>query len=123
MKYSYNYLVIKLTLLNFNNIKLTSLQENILNELSTDIDADKICKKFNIKRITLSKIIKTLGAKNLYFNGQLTSLGKKMVHYIKFRNETISAFLKLSNIKETDDIKNQMHHLDYKVIIALKNIC
>jgi hypothetical protein len=123
MKYSYNYLVIKLTLLNFNNIKLTSLQENILIELAKNTEPDNICNKFNIKRITLSKIIKTLNNKNLYSNNKTTMLGKEMVHYITFRNKTISTFLKSANIKESERIINQFRVLDYEIIIALKNCC
>ena len=102
--------------------KLTYLQENILIELNKTANAPFICKKFNIKPITLSKAIQSLVDKNMITDGVLTERGKKMVHYLEFRNETISLFLKKQRILITDELTKQMCALDYKIIIALRNL-
>ena len=112
-----------MTSLNFNEMKLTTLQENILLLLDLNVDHLIICRNLSIKYITLSKIIKTLQHKNLIIDNKLSEKGRKMVHYINFRNKTISSFLNKINIKETNEIFNQMRTLDYKIIIALKNLC
>ena len=112
-----------MTSLNFNEMKLTTLQENILLLLDLNVDHLIICRNLSIKYITLSKIIKTLEHKNLIIDTKLSEKGRKMVHYINFRNKTISSFLNKINIKETNEIFNQMRTLDYKIIIALKNLC
>lgn len=102
--------------------KLTYLQENILIELNKTVNALFICKKYGIKQITLSKTIQALTEKNLLIDGILTEKGKKMVHYLEFRNETISLFLKKHKILITEEINKQLCALDYKVIIALRNL-
>ena len=109
--------------LNFNAIKLTTLQENILILLNLNVNHQIICQNLSIKYITLSKVIKTLEDKNLIIDNKLSETGIKMVHYINFRNKTISSFLNKINIKETNEILNQMRMLDYKIIIALRNLC
>ena len=58
----------------------------------------------------------------MILNNCLTEKGKKMVHYLEFRNETILAFLKKNNIKYTNEIYNQLIKLDYKLIIAFRNL-
>ena len=102
-------------------IKLTTLQENILIEVSKTTNNPFICKKLSIKHITLTKAIQALTEKELFENQIVTEKGVKMVHYLEFRNETISLFLKKHNIENTDEIINQLSNLDYKVIIALRN--
>ena len=102
--------------------KLTQLQENILIELNKTVNAPFICKKFGIKPITLTKTIQVLTDKNLVANNALTEKGKKMVHYLEFRNETISLFLKKHKILNTTEINKQLCSLDFKLIIALRNL-
>jgi hypothetical protein len=48
---------------NITNIKLTSLQEEILLEYSKNTDYSYICKKLDIKPITLSKVLQSLKIK------------------------------------------------------------
>ena len=103
-------------------IKLTEFQEAILLELSKTNNLPFICKKLNIKPITLTKAIQILTEKEMLINNTLTEKGKKMVHYLEFRNETISLFLNKYNIPNTNEICNQLSKVDYKVIVALKNL-
>ena len=103
------------------DIKLTTLQENILIEVSKTTNNPFICKKLGIKPITLTKAIQALSEKELFENQMVTEKGQKMVHYLEFRNETIFLFLKKHNIENKDEIINQLSNLDYKVIIALRN--
>ena len=103
-------------------IKLTEFQENILLELSKTFNTAFICKKLNIKPITLTKTIQILSEKDMLKENTLTLKGKKMVHYLEFRNETISLFLNKYNIPYTDEIFSQLAKLDFRVIIALKNL-
>ena len=79
-------------------------------------------KNENIKAITLTKAIQSLTEKDILSNNTLTENGKKMVHYLEFRNETINLFLKKYKIIENENIINQMSKLDYKIIIALRNL-
>ena len=102
--------------------KITELQENILIELNKTYNIPFICKKINIKPITLTKTIQALTEKEFLLDNQLTEKGKKMVHYLEFRNETISLFLNKYNIPYTDEIFSQLAKLDFRVIIALKNL-
>lgn len=102
--------------------RLTTLQENILIELNKTFNTSFVCKKMNIKPITLSKSIQSLTNNNFIENNSLTLKGKKMVHYLEFRNETINLFLKKYKIIENENIINQMSKLDYKIIIALRNL-
>ena len=102
-------------------IKLTNLQENILIEVSKTANNPFICKKLGIKHKTLTKAIQALTEKELFENQIVTEKGVKMVHYLEFRNETISLILKKHNIENTNEIVNQLSKLDYKVIIALRN--
>ena len=111
----------KMSNLCFQQVKLTVLQENVLLLLDKNNATDLICKNLNIKLVTFFKIVQTLTDKKLIDNNKLTITGEKMVHYINFRNDTILTFLKIHNIKESNDIKNQMRTLDYKIIIALRN--
>lgn len=101
---------------------LTDLQENILIELNKTFNIPFICKKLNIKPITLSKAMKSLTEKELIANNELTHEGKKMVNYLNFRNDTILLFLNKININPTPEIVNQLGKLDHKVIIAFKNL-
>lgn len=101
---------------------LTDLQENILIELNKTFNIPFICKKLNIKPITLSKAMKSLTEKELIANNELTPEGKKMVNYLNFRNDTILLFLNKININPTPEIVNQLGKLDHKVIIAFKNL-
>ena len=103
-------------------IKLTDLQEIILLELSKTNNFPFICKKLDIKALTLTKAIQSLTEKDMLNNNTLTEKGKKMVHYLEFRNETISSFLSKYNIPNTNEINNQLTKVDYRVIIALKNL-
>ena len=102
--------------------KLTDLQENILIEISKTNNLPFICKKLSIKPITLTKAIQSLVEKEFILNQEITDKGKKMVHYLEFKNETISLFLKKHNIPSTNEIISQLNKLDYKIIIALKNL-
>ena len=103
-------------------IKLTELQETILLEISKTNNFPFICKKLNIKAITLTKAIQILTEKDMINNNVLTEKGKKMVHYLDFRNKTISSFFNKYNIPNTTEIYNQLAKVDYRVIIALKNL-
>ena len=102
--------------------KLTELQENVLIELNKTLNNPFICKKLSIKPITLTKAIQVLTEKGLITENTVTEKGKKMVHYLEFRNETISLFLKKHRILITNEINNQLCKLDYKIIIALRNL-
>ena len=102
--------------------KLTELQENILIEISKTVNFPFICKKLSIKPITLTKAMQSLIEKEFILNQEVTEKGKKMVHYLDFRNETISLFLKKHNIPNTTETISQLNKLDYKIIIALRNI-
>ena len=106
----------------FLKVKLTDLQENILIELNKTFNIPFICKKLNIKPITISKTIQVLTDKKLVENNQLTSEGKKMVHYLEFRYDTISSFLKKLNITPSIDNINQFSKLDFNTVISIKNI-
>ena len=53
---------------------------------------------------------------------QLTEKGKKMVHYLEFKNDTISLFLNKINIESTIENISQISKLDYKIIVALRNL-
>ena len=103
-------------------IKLTELQEIILLELSKTNNLPFICKKLNIKPITLTKTTQILSEKEMINETILTEKGKKMVHYLEFRNETISLFLNKYNIPNTSEIYNQLSKLDYRVIVTFKNL-
>jgi predicted transcriptional regulator len=106
---------------NITNIKLTSLQEEILLEYSKNTDYSYICKKLDIKPITLSKVLQSLKIKGLIDNNTITLQAKELINYLNFKNETIINFLKCSNIL-SDDLLKQMQNLDLKIIIALKNL-
>lgn len=115
-------MVIKLNQVEIFTIKLTPLQETIIEELEKTNNQQFICKKFNIKPITLSKTLQVLESKSLIYENKLTDKGKKMVHYLQFRNETIDYFLHKNHIEATNEILKQMRALDLKIIIALKNL-
>lgn len=102
-------------------IKLTPLQELVLIELNKTNNNPFICKKLGIKQISLTKTIQSLIQKNLYIDSSLTDDGKKMVHYLEFKNETISLFLKKHHLN-TEEYKDQLSKLDYKLIILLRNL-
>ena len=102
--------------------KLTDLQENILIELDKTFNTSFICKKLNIKPITLSKTIQSLSEKELISNNELTIDGKKMVNYLNFRNDTILSFLRKINVSPTPETISQMSKLNYRIIIAIKNL-
>ena len=102
--------------------KLTELQENILMELNKTVNMPFICKKLNIKPITLSKTIQLLNEKELMKNHELTAEGKKMVNYLNFRNDTILLFLNKIKLQPNEEYINQLGKLNYKIIIAIKNL-
>ena len=102
--------------------KLTELQENILMELNKTVNMPFICKKLNIKPITLSKTIQLLNEKELIKNNELTAEGKKMVNYLNFRNDTILLFLNKIKLHPNEEYINQLGKLNYKIIIAIKNL-
>ena len=102
--------------------KLTYLQENIIIELNKTSNIPFICKKLSIKAITISKAIQSLTEKNMVTDGILTEKGKKMVHYLEFRYDTISLFLKKLNITPSVEKINQFSTLDFNTIISIKNI-
>ena len=102
--------------------KLTELQENILMELNKTVNMPFICKKLNIKPITLSKTIQLLNEKELIKNNELTAEGKKMVNYLNFRNDTILLFLNKIKLQPNEEYINQLGKLNYKIIIAIKNL-
>ena len=101
--------------------KLTTLQENVLIELNKTYNTPFICKKMGIKPITLSKSIQSLMKYEFVTENDLTEKGKKMAHYLEFRNETILLFLNKHNIPKENDLIIQLSKLDYRLIIALKN--
>lgn len=103
------------------DLKLTELQEKVLLELMVTTNMPFICKKLNIKPISLTRALKSLETKNLVLESKVTSEGKKMAHYILFRNETISLFLAKHQISETPLITKSLRDLNYLVIIALRN--
>ena len=102
--------------------KLTELQEIILTELTKTFNSPFICKKLSIKPITFTKAVQVLTEKGMLENNTVTEKGKKMVHYLEFRNETISLFLKKNKITTTTEIISQLSKLDYKIIVALRNL-
>lgn len=102
--------------------KLTRLQEEILIELNKTFNVNFICKKLSLKQFTLSKTIQSLKQKELIEENTLTEKGKKMVHYLEFKNETISLFLTKTNLNDNTILKSQLATLDYKLIIALRNL-
>ena len=102
--------------------KLTRLQELILIELNKTFNAGFICKKLALNRFILSKSIGLLKQKELIEDDKLTDKGKKMVHYLEFKNETISLFLNRSNLPSDEVLTSQLTKLDYKLIIALRNL-
>ena len=103
-------------------IKLTELQETILIELNKTFNAPFICKKLNIKPITLSKTTQLLNEKGLIKDNELTLEGKKMVNYLTFRNDTILLFLNKLNVSPTPESISHLSKLDYKIIVAIKNL-
>ena len=111
-------MVIKLNSISIFDIKLTELQEKTLLELSKTTNFDFICKKLNLKAISLTSTIKALETKKLFSQNKLTEKGKKMVHYLNFRNETISLFLSVNN----NSANASLYKLDYKAIIMLRNL-
>ena len=104
------------------NTKLTELQENILIELNKTYNIPFICKKLSIKPITLTRTIQALTEKDFLKDNILTEKGKKMVHYLEFKNDTISLFLNKINIESTIENISQISKLDYKIIVALRNL-
>ena len=107
--------------LNITKIKLTDLQEKILIKYHNNPDFTVIYKELDIKPITLSKALQTLKFKGLIDEENITILGKEIVNYYLFRNDTISKFLEKSNI--TDEILfNELKRLDLKIIIAIRNL-
>jgi Mn-dependent DtxR family transcriptional regulator len=101
--------------------KLTTLQENILIELNKTYNTAFICKKMGIKPITLSKSIQSLTKCDFITENTLTEKGKKMAHYLEFRNETILLFLNKHHLPKENDLIVKLSKLDYKLIIALRN--
>ena len=91
-------------------------------ELNKTVNMPFICKKLNIKPITLSKTIQLLNEKELIKNNELTAEGKKMVNYLNFRNDTILLFLNKIKLQPNEEYINQLGKLNYKIIIAIKNL-
>lgn len=101
---------------------LTQLQENVLIEFDKTVNNSFICKKLDIKQITLTKTLKALMDKEFIIDNTVSDKGKKMVHYLNFRNETISLFLKKYQIEESPEILSQLKKLDLQIIIILRNL-
>ena len=101
---------------------LTKLQENVLIEINKTTNTPFIYKKLDIKPLTLTKTIQLLNQKGLLEDYNLTEKGKKMVHYLEFKNETISLFLNKYNIESNQEIESQLSKLDFKIIITLRNL-
>ena len=70
----------------------------------------------------MSKTIQVLSSNNFIQDNTITEKGKKMVHYLEFRNETISLFLKKYKLSENNEYINQLSKLDYKLIVTLRNL-
>ena len=102
--------------------KLTELQETVLLELHKTSNISFIRKKLNMHPITFTKAIQTLSEKGMLLDGSLTDKGKKMVHYLEFRNETILVFLNKYKIQTNNEIYTQLTRLDYKLIIVFRNL-
>lgn len=107
--------------LNVTKIKLTELQEEILLVYSEDTNYSFICKKLNIKPITLSKALQLLKIKGLIEDNQLTIVGKELKNYITFRNEVILNFMQFSKLTDKE-LALEMQKLDLKILIAIKNL-
>ena len=90
-------------------------------EYSKNTDYSSICKKLDIKPITLSKVLQSLKIKGLIDNNSLSIKANELINYLKFRNEIILNFLNNSNIL-SDELLKQMQNLDLKIIIAIKNL-
>lgn len=103
-------------------VELTTLQENVLIEYSKTTNQSFICKKLNIKQISLTKALQVLTSKGLIENNDLTLFGKQTINYLRFKSSTIKDFLTQSDIEYTQDMIDQLSKLDLKVIIAIKNL-
>lgn len=108
-------------LTNITKIKLTSLQEETLKEYNINSEYSYICKKLDIKPITLSKVLQSLKIKGLIDNGEITNLGKELLNYLSFRNETILKFMQISNLNDKE-LYQELQKLDLEIIIAIKNL-
>ena len=108
-------------LTNITKIKLTSLQEETLKEYNINSEYSYICKKLDIKPITLSKVLQSLKIKGLIDNGEITNLGKELLNYLSFRNETILKFMHISNLNDKE-LYQELQKLDLEIIIAIKNL-
>ena len=78
------------------------LQEETLKEYNINSEYSYICKKLDIKPITLSKVLQSLKIKGLIDNGEITNLGKELLNYLSFRNETILKFMHISNLNDKE---------------------
>ncbi len=103
-------------------IELTILQENVLIEFSKTTNQPFICKKLNIKQISLTKTLQALNMKGLIENDNLTSLGIETINYLRFKLDTIKSFLSKSNISANKEIIEQLSKLDFQIIVAIKNL-
>ena len=103
-------------------VELTVLQEDVLIEFNKTTNHQFICKKLNIKQISLTKTLQALTLKGLLENDNLTLLGKQTINYLKFKSDTIKSFLNKSNLEENKDLINQLSKLDFQIIVAIKNL-
>lgn len=104
-------------------VQTTILQEQVLIELNKTGNHAFICKKLNIKFITLQKIIRSLIYKGLLDNNQnLTINGKETINYYNFKNNTINQFLKSVNLENNTNLKQLLSKLDFETIITIRNI-
>lgn len=108
--------------INITKYKLTILQEDILIQISKTNNHAFICKKLDIKPITLTKALQSLKLKGLLDETSLTKEGIELVNYFSFRNETIIKLLKYANLTLTKELQDQLSKLDLTLIIAIRNL-
>ena len=108
--------------INITKYKLTTLQEDILIQINKTKDQMFVCKKLNIKPITLTKALQALKLKGLMDEESLTKEGLELVNYYFFRNETISMLLKYANLAYTKELHEDLAKIDFRLIIAFRNL-
>ena len=74
--------------------RLTPKILDILKEYNINSEYSYICKKLDIKPITLSKVLQSLKIKGLIDNGEITNLGKELLNYLLQLNNDIKIISK-----------------------------
>jgi hypothetical protein len=108
--------------INITKYKLTTLQEDILIQINKTSDYQFVCKKLDIKPITLTKALQTLKLKGLLDDNSITKEGQELINYYSFRNETSLMLLKYANLNHDKEMMEQISKLDFKLIIAIRNL-